>query len=88
MTHVETCRYGLQRVPVEQLLCETCHVVGDEFHVVMECTLYDDIRKNYLNHISGLIPLLCSLLKKNFFKLCKWCRYHKATKIISNYILQ
>ena len=44
MTYVETCRYGLQRVPVEQLLCETCHVVKNEFHVVMEFTLNDDIR--------------------------------------------
>ena len=53
---IETCRYGLQRVPVEQRLCKTCHGVQDEFHVVMECTLYDDIRKTCLNHISGLIP--------------------------------
>ena len=58
---IETCRYGLQRVSVEQLLCETCHVVEDEFHVVMGCTLYDDIRKACLCNISGFIPFLCSL---------------------------
>ena len=52
---IETNRYGLQSVPVELRLCETCYVVEDEFHVVMECTLYDDIRKDCLNHISGLI---------------------------------
>ena len=51
---IETCRYDLQRVPVEQRFCETCHVVEGEFHV-MECTLYDDVCKECLNHISSLI---------------------------------
>ena len=72
---IETCRYGLQKVPVEQRLCETCHVVEDEFHVVMECTLYDDIRKDCLSNISGFIPFLCSLWKNNLSKLCLTQRF-------------
>ena len=63
---IETCRYGLHRVPVEQRLCKTSHVVEDEFHVVMECTLYDDIRKDCLNHISGLIPFF---IEEQFIKV-------------------
>ena len=65
----ETCRYGLQRVPVEQRLCETCHVVEDEFHVVMECTLYDDIRKDCLNHISSLIPFFMLTIEEQFIQV-------------------
>ena len=45
---IKTYRYGLQRVPVDQRLCKVCHVVEDEFHVVMECTLYDYIHKDCL----------------------------------------
>ena len=66
---IETCRYGLQRVPVEQRLCETCHVVEDEFHVVMECTLYDDIRKDCLNHISSLIPFFMLTIEEQFIQV-------------------
>ena len=74
---IETSRYGLQRVPVEQRLCEICHVVEDEFHVVMEYTLYDNIRKDclnpkllhteaFLNHISGLIPFIMLTIEEQF----------------------
>ena len=41
---IETCRYGLNRLPVEQRVCEECQVVEDECHVIMHCTLYTDIR--------------------------------------------
>ena len=40
---IETCRYGLNRLPVEQRVCEECQVVEDECHVIMHCTLYSDI---------------------------------------------
>ena len=66
---IETCRYGLQRVPVEQRLCETCHVVEDEFHVVMECTLYDDIRKDCLSNISGFIPFFMLTMEEQFIQV-------------------
>ena len=32
---IETCRYGLNRIPVEERLCESCQVVEDEFHVMI-----------------------------------------------------
>ena len=41
---IETCRYGLNRLPVEQRVCEECQVVEDECHVIMHCTLHTDIR--------------------------------------------
>ena len=40
---IETCRYGLNRVPVHQRVCETCNVMEDEFHVNMLCSVFDDI---------------------------------------------
>ena len=36
---IETCRYGLNRLSVEQRVCEECQVVEDECHVIMHCTL-------------------------------------------------
>ena len=50
-------------------LCETCHVVEDEFHVVMECTLYDDIRKDCLSNISGFIPFFMLTMEEQFIQV-------------------
>ena len=37
-------RYGLNRVPVNDRLCETCNLVEDEIHVLLHCSMFDDIR--------------------------------------------
>ena len=48
---IETCRYGLNRVPVDQPVCET-NVVEDEFHVIMLCSVIDDIRVQFMVSIN------------------------------------
>ena len=45
---IETCRYGLNRVPVDQRVCETCNVVEDEFHVMVLGSVFDDIRLQFM----------------------------------------
>ena len=51
---IETCRYGLNRVPVEQRRCDECNLIEDEFHVIMVCTRYIDIRTDAMNAISRI----------------------------------
>ena len=51
---LETCRYGLNRMPVDQRLCESCNVVEDEYHVIMHCSLYVDIRTQLFTEISNI----------------------------------
>ena len=38
---IESCRYCLNRVPVEQRLCDECNLIEDEFYVLMVCTVSD-----------------------------------------------
>ena len=45
---IETCRYGLNRIPVEERLCESCQVVENEFHVMMVCPFFNDIRSQFI----------------------------------------
>ena len=45
---IETCRYGLNIIPVEERLCESCQVVEDEFYVMMVCPLFYDIRSQFI----------------------------------------
>ena len=43
-TKIETCRYGINRIPVNERLYESCERLEDEYHVIMQCPKYDDIR--------------------------------------------
>ena len=51
---IETCRYGLNRVPVEQRLCDECNLIKDEFHVFIVCTRYISIRTDAMNAITDV----------------------------------
>jgi len=51
---IETCRYGLNRIPVAERLCETCNEIEDEFHVIMFCTMYSDIRDDLFQSICNI----------------------------------
>ena len=46
---IKICRYGLNRVPVEQRLCDECNLIMDEFYVLMICTSYIDTRTDAMN---------------------------------------
>ena len=48
---IETGRYGVNRVPPESRLCMQCSRIEDEFHVIMQCPLYDDVRFSCLKFI-------------------------------------
>lgn len=35
-------------IPVAERLCSTCHMLEDEFHFVLQCVRYDDLRSQYI----------------------------------------
>lgn len=37
------------KVPLDNRKCKICNVVEDEFHFILECTLFKDLRKRYIN---------------------------------------
>ena len=39
-----------ERIEFDDRKCKLCNKLEDEFHVVLECPLYDDIRKQYIGH--------------------------------------
>ena len=49
---LESGRYGQNFLPVDQRLCESCGVVEDEYHVLMDCEMYRDIRHDLFNEIT------------------------------------
>ena len=50
----------------------------DEFHVVMECTLYDDIRNDCINCIVGLIPFFALTIEEQFIHIMSSPKIYKC----------
>ena len=54
---IETGRYGMNRLPVNERLCEFCDAneVEDEFHVVMKCSFYTNIRNTLFTSVLNVL---------------------------------
>ena len=51
-------------VPLNERKCRTClNCLEDEFHFLLECPLYNELRKHILNHINGKYWIWQNLLK-------------------------
>ena len=76
---IETCRYGLNRLPVAQRLCESCNVIEDEFHVIMNCSMYVDIRSILIRSICTLtVDFLNKPQEEQFIELLSNPLYYKV----------
>ena len=85
---LESCRYGLNHVPVDQRLCEECNVVEDECHVIMYCTLYTDIRDQLFTEISEISCQFPTLtVDDQFFQIMLNALYYRAASRAMNNIL-
>ena len=85
---LETCRYGLNCMSVDQRLCESCNVVEDEYHVIMHCSLYDDIRTQLfteINNISDQFPML--LTDVQFLQIMSNPQYYRSASRAMHNIL-
>ena len=36
------------RIPIDERKCRTCNKLGDGFHFLLECSFYNDLRKQYI----------------------------------------
>ena len=39
------------RTPVDERKCRYCNKLEDEFHFFIDCTLYEDLRKQYIKKV-------------------------------------
>ena len=76
---LEIGRYGLNRVPVDQRLCEECNVAKDECHVIMYCTLYTDMRARLFTEISEISCRFHTLtISDQFLQIMSNTQYYRA----------
>jgi len=68
-----------ERTPINERLFQTCNRLGDEFHYLFECTIYDRERKQYLQRYYYNNPSTFKLQKlmsseKDFINLCTFVK--------------
>ena len=81
---IETSRYGVNRVPVEERLREACNSVEDELHVLMKCPLFRDARGICFNSISAISEVFADLPQESQF--IELMSYPLHYKIISKFM--
>ena len=81
---IETGRYGVNRLPVNERLCDNCNVLEDEFHVLLKCTLYDDIRNVLFDEICNITSNFLDLtMQEQFLEIMSNPRYYRiAAKVM------
>ena len=76
---LETGRLCLNRVPVDQRLCEECNVVEDECQIIMNCTLYTDICDQLFTKISEILCHFSTLtIDDQFLQIMSNTQYYGA----------
>ena len=68
--HIETGRYSKpNKTPVEERICTFCssNKVEDEYHTIMECSFYADIRGPFLKILDDIIPYFNALNNEDKF---------------------
>ena len=51
------------RIPVNERLCSFCDVLEDEFHFVLECRQYENLRKQYIPKYYCTRPSMCKFIE-------------------------
>ena len=50
-------------VPFNERNCTVCHVLEGEYHFVLECSLYQDLRKKYISKYFWSRPNMFNFLE-------------------------
>ena len=74
------------KIPLDNRKCRACGVLEDEFHFILECAIYDDLRKTYIKRYywqSPNMPKFIELLTSQNRKIIKNLSYfiEKAFKM-------
>ena len=64
---IETGRWHKpDKIPLENRKCQNCNTLEDEFHFILECHLYQDLRAEYIKRyywVRPNMPKFIELLK-------------------------
>ena len=90
---IQTCRYSRNRLPRNERYCQCCNTldIEDEYHFILICPCYNDIRMIYIKKYFYVRPSMFKftqlLQTQNKFLLLKLARYIKESLLIRNNIM-
>ena len=78
--HIESGRWARPTpIPLEQRKCNVCNKIEDEFHFVLECILYSELRKQYIpsyfRHRPNMHKFVALITSENKLVIKKLCIY-------------
>ena len=53
---IEVGRWARPYKPVHERLCNNCNRLEDEYHIVIECSLYNSLRRKYIDQVYWRSP--------------------------------
>ena len=61
---IETGRWQRPQIPRENRKCSACHKLDDEYHFLLECTLFSEYKRKFIKQYFGKRPSMmeCTLL--------------------------
>ena len=91
---IHSARYGRERIQRDERVCLLCECldIEDEFHFILKCDKYDDLRQKYVKRyfrerpsMQKFVELLSSTNRQSLLNLC--CFLRDATKRRNNLLL-
>ncbi len=58
---IESGRWN--RTPIENRKCQMCNCLEDEYHFILECTMYSDIRNIYIRNYYRCRPTMIKFIE-------------------------
>ena len=84
---VEQGRYKRPKVDYDDRICRFCKThVENEYHFLLQCGLYHEVRQNFLKLLLQIMPNFLSLSDKDKFLLLISCSDNELIFMLSKYI--
>ena len=77
--NIERGRWGKKKVDHKDRICSSCNVIEDEYHCIVECPLYSEIRKGLLPQNLLTKPSMYNFIE--YFRCNVEERFHKIGKL-------
>jgi hypothetical protein len=83
---IETGRWA--KTPISQRFCKICNSgkIGDEYHLTMECKIFDIKRACFIGKMESIIPGFQSLTKESQFKTLLCPTKSAAVKVTNQFL--
>jgi len=84
---IEAGRHTIPRIQPNDRICKQCNLneVEDEFHFIMHCKLYDNLRSNFMSELNDII-VTTNYSEEDFFITIMSAKDTDILKVVLNFV--